>query len=82
MYTNLYCPLKCSPTNSIDNQKHILTCSKLNDNKPNVEIENIYGNLEEQVQVARVLSKLMRKRNKLLEVETNNPTRDNSNSHS
>ena len=45
-------------------------------------IENIYGNLEEQVQVARVLSKLMMKRNTLLEVETNNPTRDNSNSHS
>ena len=77
MYKDLNCPLKCTPSGKIDNQEHILTCVKLNDQIPNVVLASIYGDLEEQETVASVLTQLMMKRNSLLEMETASPTRGN-----
>ena len=77
MYKDLNCPLKCDITPCIDNQEHILTCSKLNTHKQSVVLSNILGTIEEQVQVYKVLATLIGKRNSLLEVETTIPTRSN-----
>ena len=77
MYKDLNCPLKCDITPCIDNQEHILTCSKLNTHTQSVVLFNIFGPIEEQVQVSKILATLMRKKNSLLEVETTSPTRGN-----
>ena len=77
MYKDINCPLKCNPSGIVDNQEHILTCVKLNDQIPNVVLASIYGDLEEQETVASVLTQLMTKRNSLLKMETASPTRGN-----
>ena len=70
MFQNLNCPLKCYPANQIDDQDHILKCQKLNTKQTKVVLENIFGCLQDQVEVAKTLANIMRKRNKLLEADT------------
>ena len=78
MYQNLNCPLKCYHENQIDDQDHILKCQKLNTKQTKVVLENIFGCLQDQVKIAKTLANLMRKRNQLLEVETQCLIADNS----
>lgn len=68
MFTNLECPLQCDgPTPQFDTPGHILECKKLRSISQKVDINHIYGNIVEQEIISRVLCKLMRKRNILLE---------------
>ena len=66
--------VRCS---KVSPQEHILKCLKLNNQTTNVVLASIFGNIEDQENVAKVLTKLMIKRNSLLEIETASPTRGN-----
>ena len=70
MYRSLVCPLKCSlNTHYEDTPDHLLRCSMLFYNKSlNQVISKVDGTIKEQEEIAVILSKLMRKRIKLLEV--------------
>ena len=72
MYKNLECPLKCSVLNHPDNQNHILQCNKLNPLGQKVQYTQICGTQDEQEQVAKVLQKLVRKQNQILEITEDN----------
>ena len=66
--SSLNCPLKCvkDSDSKLDTQQHILECSKLSDQK--ISIDGIFSdNLETQVQVAKNINRLYRKRQQLLE---------------
>ena len=63
----LKCPLQCdSETPQDDTQDHILKC-KLLENHLGGNINHITGNIDEQTQIAKIITKLMRKRTHLLE---------------
>ena len=71
MYKNLQCPLNCESTDFSDTQDHVLQCDKLRNASKNIKLSHIFGSLMEQEQAAKLLTKLMRKRNSLLEaIET------------
>ena len=70
LYKNrLYCPLKCEEQNQIeDTQKHLLTCKKLNKSDiDNVRISDAYACIAKQEAIAKLISKVMRKRSTMLE---------------
>jgi hypothetical protein len=63
----LLCPLKCNMFQK-DTQEHLLECPKLNDCvNTNVNIIDIFSENMQQERVAKLLAKLLRKRNKILE---------------
>ena len=66
MYKTLQCPLLCEEVQTDDTQDHILTCKKLNIHKQNAQLSHIYGTLEEQEKVAKIITKHMRKINIIL----------------
>ena len=64
------CPLKCDIQNKHeDTQEHILSCKSLNVsiNRKNVEIQFMYGTIEEQSILSKQFYILMRKQEKPLE---------------
>ena len=64
---SLNCPLNCEHINQEDNQDHVLNCKILTKEKQ-TDISYIYSDdIEQQAEVARNFTKLMRKRVKLLE---------------
>ena len=65
---NISCPLQCNTvTPVIDTQQHLTYCTKVNTDNSQVSIEDIYGHIEKQGAAAIGLTKLRRRRNKLLE---------------
>ena len=63
------CPLKCETeeAQAEDTQEHLINCKKL-DGGLEINISNIYSvNLSEQAQIAKIMCKLKRKRDKILE---------------
>ena len=68
MFTSLDCPLQCDgQTPQLDTPNHILKCKKLRSISKGEDINHIYGTIVEQETISKVLCKLMRKRNILLE---------------
>ena len=70
MYTSLVCPLKCSPNAHYeDTPNHLLKCSKLvNQNAQYQDSNKVYSTIEEQEDIAVILSKLMRQRTRILDI--------------
>ena len=63
----LTCPMKCNTINpQEDTLNHLLICNKISAGSP-VHLDNIYGDVVEQQQVARVFVRLMKRRTQLLE---------------
>ena len=69
MYTDTKCPLKCGQE---DTQEHILECIKLT-NTPKITMDSLNGSNVEKKELAKEFSKLMRKRERLLEIEGEMP---------
>ena len=64
---SLNCPIDCEHINQEDNQDHVLNC-KILTKETQTNISYIYSDdIEQQAEVARNFTKLMRKRVKLLE---------------
>ena len=74
MYSSLVCPMKCSlVTIHEDTADHLLKCSKLTNLRLNtVNINQIYANIVEQEEIAQTLSRLMRQRTTILEMQEKN----------
>ena len=66
---SLHCPLKCENEDfqKEDTQSHILSCKSLSDGVEQPLTDIYHDNIMVQAQVTKVISKLMRKRVKLLE---------------
>ena len=63
----LTCPLNCDPVNQQDTQGHVLNC-KILTKENQTEMFNTYSDdIDKKAEVARIFTKLMRKRVKLLE---------------
>ena len=74
--SSMNCPLQCETDGNMktDSQEHILQCSKLSDGK-NISYEGIYSDsVETQAPVAKILLKLFRKRQILLEDQEDSRT--------
>jgi hypothetical protein len=65
----LYCPLQCeNETPLLDTQNHLLHCKKLVISNPlNLTIENVFGDIESQEQIGRLIFKILTQRNKILD---------------
>ena len=77
---NTICPLVCDST-AIDTQDHLISCTKLIgdiDDRKLIKIQDIYGQLEKQEVAATLLTKLIKRRNTMLD-KIEDP---NSSSHS
>ena len=77
---NIICPLVCDST-AIDTQDHLISCTKLIgdiDDRQLIKIQDIYGQLEKQEAAASLLTKLIKRRNTMLD-KIEDP---NSSSHS
>ena len=77
---NIICPLVCDST-AIDTQDHLISCTKLIrdiDDRKLIKIQDIYGQLEKQEVAATLLTKLIKRRNTMLD-KIEDP---NSSSHS
>ena len=77
---NITCPLVCDST-AIDTQDHLISCTKLIgdiDDRKLIKIQDIYGQLEKQKSAATLLTKLIKKRNTMINKKKN----PDSSSHS
>ena len=65
----LNCPLQCeNETPLLDTQNHLLHCKKLGISNPlKFTIENVFGDIESQEQIGRLIFKILTQRNKLLD---------------
>ena len=65
--SDLNCPLMCVNQNpQEDTQSHLITCKKLS-NEKEININQIYGSVDEQLKVSKHCVKIMRKREKIME---------------
>ena len=73
----VFCPLKCEQQNQIkDTQEHLLQCKKLNTaNIESVKIDDAYACIAKQEAIAKVISKVIRKRSRMIEDMDKNITR-------
>ena len=61
-------PLKCDEINpQVDSQDHVLYCKKLSDGN-NVKLTQIYDRIKDQQKISNLFVVLIKKREKLLEV--------------
>ena len=70
IYSSLVCPLNCSAQDE-DTPDHLLRCSKLTHDKTlSSHITQVYATIVDQEEVAVVLTKLMRQRIKILDINS------------
>ena len=77
MYKCVKCPFECDQVNPLDDtQGHMLICPVLNNNTVNnMKLDLIYGDIVDQKIIAAHMSKLIRRRNRLIEeMEAVSPT--------
>ena len=76
MYKNrIDCPLQCNKeAPQVDTQEHLLTCSRIKIQNPDsIRIHDVFVDLKDQEHVGILISKILRERTRLLELETSLP---------